>query len=412
MAMTALEIQAIFRLDDFVTPAFKKIAEEGRLLEKELKRIATDSGLAFGTMFANTATGIKAQIGQVDLLAQAWGRVTAAAALASKAAAPPVGVPGVPHVALPAVPTLPLPPLPPVPGVGRGGHGGGHGGIPGAGFLPQAVPVPGGNVHMRGPQAALIPTAFSLYGLDEAFKMGRTVDIGMRNVFPEGLPADHVAKEEQLKDIILEQSHVTGLPLDTVSKMAMDEIRTNANQPWDARMQILPDVIQNAAREARQKGTDPEGAMTALIGQLHQGGAYSPAEIAKSLPMLAYFASKDPNAVTNIAKSSAHHTPIARTMLGIPIEQDLAAQTVLDLTGVGGKSGTWLREMVLRAAPPLADDMSKRANTRRAQLKDLGLVDDAGKSTWMTLVILMSPSFFTFCLTALRTFRWETALRN
>ena len=70
MAVTALELEVIFRLDDFVSPAFKKIAEEGRLLEKELKRIALDTSGSFKASFSTMSTGVGAQIKEVDLLRQ------------------------------------------------------------------------------------------------------------------------------------------------------------------------------------------------------------------------------------------------------------------------------------------------------------------------------------------------------
>ena len=137
--------------------------------------------------------------------------------------------------------------------------------------------------------------------------------------------------------------------------MALDEIKTNANQPWDARMRMLPLVIESAAREAYIKDVNPESATSAFVGQLHQIRAFTPEEVEKYGPMLSFFASKDPNSLVNISKSAAYHTPIATSMMGIPVEQDLAAQTILDRTGVGGKSGTWLREIVTRAAKPVHD---------------------------------------------------------
>ena len=58
----------------------------------------------------------------------------------------------------------------------------------------------------------------------------------------------------------------------------------------------------------------------------------------------------------NIAKAGGYHTPVATSLMNIPIEQDLAAQTVLDRTGVGGKSGNVVeRDRNARAAKPIHD---------------------------------------------------------
>ena len=375
MAMTALEIEAIFRIQDFATPAFRKIAEEARTLKKVLTDIAADTSAAMGSSFNTMTAGVTRQIGEVDALAQAWVRVAGAARAAAAAAQPQASVASAVRTA--TAPAMPLPALPAVPG-------GGGPRIPGAHFSPSGIPVPGGHVNMLGNQALIAAAVVGGYGVEEAFKMGDVVSRGLANVFPEGSVQDREAKQKELEAVILREAAITKLPLETVSKMALDEVRTNANQSWEARMRIMPMVIENAAREAYIKGTSPEATTSALIGQLHQTGAFSQEEIEKNLPMLAYFASKDPNSITQIARSAAYHSPLSRTMMGIPIEQDLAAQVVLDRTGVGGKSGTWLREMAVRAVPPLATDMSKKAEARRAQLRELGLVDEAGKATWMT----------------------------
>jgi hypothetical protein len=47
MALTALEIEAIFRIEDFATPAFRRIAEEARALSRELKSIAESITVSF-----------------------------------------------------------------------------------------------------------------------------------------------------------------------------------------------------------------------------------------------------------------------------------------------------------------------------------------------------------------------------
>ena len=226
--------------------------------------------------------------------------------------------------------------------------------------------------------AATVAAGYSLY---EAFDVGDIVSKGLANVYPEGNPADLEMKKKELTAAIVREARVTGLPLGTVSKMFLEEIKTNANQPWAARMQMAPMVIETAAREGYVKGTSPEAATTSLVGMFHQLGAFTPTEIEALGPKLAFFASKDPNPLQMMTRSSGYHTAIGTKLMGIPAEQDIAAQVVLDRTGVGGKSGTWLREMVRRAAAPAHD---KNFAKNMVKLENWGLMDEAGKPTWMT----------------------------
>jgi hypothetical protein len=384
--ITSFEVASIFRIKDEATLTLKKMTEEVRAFQMEVKEAQENlaamgrlrlTGLgtrlkgltdqadkmssAFGTTFATMDKGVATSTAEVRLLAAEWRSVAAAATAASRATRT-VGTAG---------------------GNPRQRIAGSHGGGRGFHVSSPGVPLPGGmHARFRGAgNAPLMAAGAAGYSIYEALEVGDVVSKGLANVYPEGLPSNFDAQKDELTKKIIEEAAITKLPLGVVAKMAMDEIRTNANQPWAARMRMLPLVIESAAREAYQKGTSPESATSAFVGQLHQIRAFTPAEIEKYGPMLAFFASKDPNSLVNIAKSAAYHSPIATTMLGIPIEQDLAAQTVLDRTGVGGKSGTWLREMVTRAAKPVHD---KSYVAKMKRLQEFGLMDAAERPTWMT----------------------------
>lgn len=335
--MTSYEIAAVFRLTDEFTGPLRRIAAEVANLNKAIKGIA-DAAKATNTSVEESLRfmggNVNKTIAEVDRLAAAWTNVSKAATVATSAGGP-----------------------------GRSSRN-----------LLAA--------HGRS-DAKLGAAAIAGYSILEALDVSDIVSKGLANVYPEGIPSNFNAEKDELTKLILQEAKITRLPLGTVAKMALDEIKTNANQPWVARMRMLPLVVESAAREAYVKGTSPEIATSAFVGQLHQIRAFTPEEIEKYGPMLAFFASKDPNALVNIGKSGAYHTPLLTSMMQIPIEQDLAAQTVLDRTGVGGKSGTWLREMAVRAAakPRIGD---KHYAEKMQTLRDFGLVDDQGRTTWMT----------------------------
>jgi hypothetical protein len=386
--ITGFEVGAIFRIQDEFTATLDRMAEEVTSFDKLIKETRENllalgrtkfPGLAgelkglgeqaeqirttFGTTFTSIDTGAASAQKETAALAAEWRRVADEVRAAGGAmrsvnlgAASASGVGVNPRQRIP------------------GPHG--SGGPSGFHYRPSTIPVPSGHLHGTG--AGFAAAGAAIYSAYEGLEVGDIVARGLANVYPEGLPADAEAKKKELTQAIIDQAQKTKLPLKTVAKMALDEIKTNANQPWEARMRMLPLVIQSAAREAYIKDTDPESATSAFVGQLHQIRAFTPAEVEKYGPMIAFFAAKDPNSIVNIAKSGGYHTPIATSLMGIPIEQDLAAQTILDRTGVGGKSGTWLREIATRAAKPVHD---KFYAAKVARLKAFGLMTEDEHST-------------------------------
>jgi TP901 family phage tail tape measure protein len=360
MSLSAYDVAAVFRLTDEFSGPLRKIAAEVAKLEASIKRIgvvAKETNTSVADSLRGMGGSINRTTAEVDRLAAAWGAVKKQAELAAQASR------------FSAPPTFRS-------GVGPGSHGSRGGGVH---YRPY-IHAPGGHIG-GGSGAALLGAGAAAYSVYESLEVGDIVSRGLASVYPEGLPTDADSKRKELMQAIIDEARITKLPLKTVAKMALDEIKTNAGQSWQNRMKTLPLVIESAAREGYLKDTDPEAATSAFVGQLHQIRAFSPEEIEKYGPMIAYFASKDPNSLTNIGKSGGYHTPIGTSLLGIPIEQDLAAQTVLDRTGVGGKSGTWLREMVTRAAKPVHD---KNFNKKIDALKSFGLADDSGSPTWMS----------------------------
>src|ERR1700738_1817921 len=133
MSMTALEIMAVFRIDE--QPALRSlkiIAEQARALSQELKDIALGINKNFATAFSGMSTGIAGQKTEVAQLATEWRNVERAALAAGR-----VTRTGMAH---------PRPGA--VPGVAAGSHGGGRSAF---GFRPSSVGVPGvGHFHGGG----------------------------------------------------------------------------------------------------------------------------------------------------------------------------------------------------------------------------------------------------------------------
>jgi predicted sugar kinase len=80
MAMSALEVAAIFRIDE--QPALRSlrlIAEQVKALGAEIKEMVGQSNTAFGSIFTKMDTGIGTSIIEVGRLKAAWREVEVAA---------------------------------------------------------------------------------------------------------------------------------------------------------------------------------------------------------------------------------------------------------------------------------------------------------------------------------------------
>jgi hypothetical protein len=91
----------------------------------------------------------------------------------------------------------------------------------------------------------------------------------------------------------------------------------------------------------------------------------------------------NPSSLGSIERSAGYAVPLLQSGLEIDPMQSLLLGTALTRAGAtNSKSGTWLREMALRAMPGTSL-MSKLAYKRHEEaLKEIGLADDKGKPTW------------------------------
>jgi hypothetical protein len=132
-------------------------------------------------------------------------------------------------------------------------------------------------------------------------------------------------------------------------------------------------------------GSSPQESMRALIGLAHMTKQYSPEAIKKLAPAFAFLSTANPSSLSSMERAAAYAVPLLQSGLEIDPMESLLLGTALTRAGATNtKSGTWLREMALRAMPGTSM-MSKFAYKKHeAALKEIGLVDEAGKPTWFT----------------------------
>jgi hypothetical protein len=86
-----------------------------------------------------------------------------------------------------------------------------------------------------------------------------------------------------------------------------------------------------------------------------------------------------------MTRAVGYAVPLLQSGLEIDPMTSLLLGTALTRAGATNtKSGTWLREMAVRAMPGTSLVSKIAANKHNAGLKSLGLLDDQGKPTWFT----------------------------
>ena len=258
--ITSFEVGSVFQIVDKASPVISRLSKEvadfaklvadtrkelqslGRVSFKGLAdnlKLATDQTAKLAGTVDKTSADITAATNRATLSVRELAREFQATAVAARSVGTAANASAIASGARNPRNVL-----------GSGGSGSGvH-------YRPGGLPVPGG--HVSGSGVGFVAAAAAAYSAAEGLEAGDIVSRRIANVFPEGSPADLAKKKKELTDAILKEARITALPLKTVGKMALDEIKTNANQPWDARMRMLPLVIESAAREAYIKDVNPD----------------------------------------------------------------------------------------------------------------------------------------------------------
>src|ERR1035437_1102186 len=120
-------------------------------------------------------------------------------------------------------------------------------------------------------------------------------------------------------------------------------------------MQGLPPLLETASATAdlRGEGTTIRQTADSLVAFGHMLKVYDPVELSKIYPQLAYLEMASPQTAKKITTAAGYHIPVSGT-IGIDPIEEMVLQVGLERSGIfNTKSGTWLREMALRAMPPL-----------------------------------------------------------
>ena len=324
------------------------------------------ASLAEITKGVGTGTGLAAAIGETDKLAASWKNV---ARQAGEARAVMMGAAGS---------------VRPPTAAGGGGGGGRHqprwlGGGGGAHFGGPTMPVPGGgHVNFRGGAAA----AAGLLGYG-AYEAAQMEDAIFQLNYHSG-QEQNASNSARFRKVLQDAMATSGFGLRDIAAAAKQEIRMFQGTPGGG-LDVLPEMLRASTIESRLKGESPEESMKALIGLAHMTKQYSPEQIKKLAPAFAFLSTANPGSLSSIERAAGYAVPLLQSGLEIDPTQTLLLGTALTRAGATNtKSGTWLREMALRAMPGTSL-MSRIAYKRHEEaLRAMGLVDDHDKPTWFS----------------------------
>lgn len=377
--ITSFEVGAVFKIINEASPALLTLIRQMRTLNKEIDK----AKLNFAEI--NKAAAMGNAIAQTNSLAGAWKNVAAQSTAAQRSIAQAT------KSARASLPPPTGPRVAPPTGGGGGGAGGGggrgraaswpgrRGGGGGAHISGPSASIPGGS-HVRFGGGAAAAAGLLGYGAYEAAQMEDAV---WQLIYHSGQEQND-SNRGRFRKILQDAMAESGYSLHDVAESAKQEIRMFQGTPGGG-MDILPEMLRAATIESRLKGESPEESMRALIGLAHMTKQYSPEAIKKLAPAFAFLSTANPSSLSSIERAAGYAVPLLQSGLEIDPMQSLLLGTALTRAGATStKSGTWLREMALRAMPGTSM-MSKMAFRKHEEaLKAFGLVDDQHKPTWFT----------------------------
>jgi Phage-related minor tail protein len=358
MSMSALEVMAVFRVDDQpALTALRRIAEQVKALSADIKEMIGQNDSAFAGMFAAMSRGIDTSIAEVDRLAVAWREVGAAAGTASRAAA---GGGGSPRNLL-----------------GRG-PGGAH-------FTPSGIPLPGGHLGLggMGGNLAMAGAGAAAYGIYEEMQIEQAAALAMRAAnIP--LPGDITQSEyyKKFREIITRNAIKGGFSPHDVAEAMLGSEYQFAGQPFEKRMDILDTLMPFAAQESLQKHTGLKEAAEAFVGIAHMTGTYDPAKLPGLFSKFAYASMLTPSTLPQFQNALSYSMPSLVGGMGMDPDAVMFLTAMNQAAGVKStKAGTWIQSFFSKLMPDQTG--TKKGQAHDEAMREMGLLDANNHPTWM-----------------------------
>lgn len=239
----------------------------------------------------------------------------------------------------------------------------------------------GGGLVGQGMLASLLYGGYEQAGLNDA---------SFRAIFTAGIGgnAQNTVRMSQFRNIVKAASAKTGESIGDVSSAALNEIRLlGAGVSWDEKMKVLPQILQIAAAEGRLKDMAMPESAASFVELAHMTRTYDPSGIAKLASRFGFLSTMVDAPINRMTRAFGYNVPQLtnkQTGAGYDQWQVMMLDTMLMQAGImNTKSGTWIRELGLRALPGTTAQSKTAFIKHEAALARLGLIDAHGKPTFM-----------------------------
>ena len=352
--IAGFEVGAVFKIINEASPALAKILKQVRELQVTIDKAKTSLSSI------GASPGLTAAIAETGNLAKAWNDVSKNAAAAQRA----MGSASVRSTMAAA-------------SAATGGGGNRFRPRSGMHITGPGAPIPGGG-HIRSGSGGMAAAGLMGYGVYEAAEMEKYVFQLLYHSHQQNTPANALKLRRVLQDSMGE----TGFGLEPTAKAALDAIRMLQGTPGGG-LDVLPELLSAAGKEAILKDNSPQESVKSLIGLAHMSKVYDPQGISKLARTFAFLSTANPSSLGSIERAAGYAVPLLQSGLDIDPTTTLLLGTALTRAGATNtKSGTWLREMALRAMPGTSLMSRMAFNKHEDALRALGLVDDKHKPTW------------------------------
>lgn len=375
MAVTSLEVAAVFALKDEASAVLKRMSEEVKVFTKFVNEAKEALTRLSGTRLSGLNTRLSGLSEQAERAGKAFTGAFLSVDRAASSAIVQVNALAAAMRGIQATAKAGL--VPALGGRGGGGGGGGRSGF-GARLTGPNLPTPGGHASLHGNPAAMGAIGAAAYGLYEEAELQDTVT---QMLFHAGKNPTAVNKAN-FRSLIQNTAAKTGYGYHDVGEAATDAIRLLRNTPGNG-LDILPELLLGGATEARLKGTGLKAAVKSIVELTHMTKEYDPAQVKAMLPLFSFLSIANPATPEQMVRAASYAMPTLQSMMNVDPADVLLATTALARAGATNtKAGTWVRAGFERALPPDVHVTGKDEYARRMYaLRAVGLVDENGKST-------------------------------
>jgi hypothetical protein len=191
------------------------------------------------------------------------------------------------------------------------------------------------------------------------------------------------ANKQSLRDQFYSQAKQNGISPVHAADAYLAGGRLLSSLPYDEQLKVQHSLLPAARVEQQMKpGVSLEEGQEKFIELAHQSGVYDAAGLEKLSNAFAFASTHTAASLPTLERALSYSLPELHSTLGMDPETVMALTVMTQNAGITNtKSGTWMRSMFEHSVEQ--EGTSKQVQAHNKALRDLGLTDTEGHSTWM-----------------------------